>query len=1104
MVPTQITRSDILEWNSLEAISRSFVKRGLEIEDDSSQNVIPLRFDDGTKFLLVSADGDEGRAEIPAILEEHSQEYPNILIGSSGYRRFDVFSRSDAAPEYGQLNFDHFGFDMQEVAEEGTHSRTLIERLNRIEGYDSESLNRIYSDLGVVEEFTKEYQSVLEEFTSRISVSGSLDLDSRRHYAQRSLNRVIYLYLLQQIEVLDEKYLEDKHGQISYSGRDVFDEFYAPLFRGELPSDTNPSLEPFLDNFLFEEGPVEKEYSQIRPAASTKKVNELFEDVLSFLNEWDWHISREYTLRRTTWVTPRVIGHALERYINKQGSGTYHTPERLAQFLVQESVEGNLLTKFNTTISDEYGSIEQVFEEATAEQIESLYFDVLPDFYIVDPAVGSGSFVEQGLDLLSDIYIECFDVLEAGNSSRTDELPDYQSDSDRILLAKEVATRRNLYGVDLNPVAKELTQFRLNLSLLSAITDEEQLQTRSLQLQSEFNFWRGNSLIGFVEPGEVVTESFQTQLTTDHQNYADLREALEDYREGPSTDSCDITRIESIMSELEESVDQDFQDQLTEMFSQDLLDEEIQDALHPFHWYLAFPDIIAGGGFDVVVCNPPWLDLHETNGGRSTDKGDKSEIEYQQEYFDESEAYQVQGGRSKNLSALFIERAQAIADDEGVISMLIPDSLYSDSKHAILRDHLLRNTEIEYAIGFENHGIFSDLHRQFRFGLLQFRNTGETSVIKTIFHQTSLDILDSPSDSLLEISPETIREYSPTRFSFPAVETGSDIQSLQKIVRHRSLADDQGWDIETFRGLNQAREAEYLFEEEEDGSYPIYGGRNIYQFVYDRTFFDLDGPSYWGISENGDEPSAKTRVRERELHELERQFADIVVDSQQVTFGDGTTLDLNNVPMPFDEYRIAYRDVTSPQNERTVIASVIPPGVLCLNTLHTIHPYDWRRQEEQVGTTTQDDLFSLTYHPKELFCLLGLLNSIPFDYLMRTKVENHLSDYLIKESPVPRLTEDASWFDLIWESAAQLNCYGDSFSSLRDDLSISPLHNEAERRRAQATIDAAAFRAYGFEDVDVVWSVIDSFPIVRSPRVMDDRYVDEVLDQFENLEGREL
>lgn len=1102
MASTQITRSDILEWNSLEAVSRSLINRGLEIEDDSSENEVSLRFDDDTRFLLVSTGDDEESAQLPEILENRSEEYPNLLIASSGFGRFDFFSRSDTTPAYGQLNFDHFGFSVQDVAEEGADSRTLIERLNRIEGYDGESLNRIYSDLGIVEDFTKEYQAVLEEFVSQVSAAETLDPDSRRQYAQRSLNRVIYLYLLQQIGVLDEKYLEDKHGQLSYSGRDVFDEFYSELFRGRVPSDGNPSVDPFLDNFLFRRGPIEEKHREIRPAASSTEINQLFEDILKFLNEWDWHIGREYTLRRTTWVTPRVIGYALERYINKQGSGTYHTPERLAQFVVQESVEESLLTKFNSKVGAEFDSLEQVFGEATPEQIEFLYSEILTDFNIVDPAVGSGSFIERGLDLLSDIYIECFDTLESANTFNTEELPDYQSDLDQILLAKEVAARRNLYGVDLNPVARELTQFRLNLSLLSAVTGREQLQSRSLQLNSGFNFWRGNSLIGFIDPSDADIAGQQAQLTTAYRNIGALHKALEDYREGGGTDTGHYARIEALYSDVEESVNQSFLNQLSEMLPRKSLDEQLRDALHPFHWGLAFPEIIARGGFDVVVSNPPWLDLRETIGDHSPDDGERTELECQQEYFNESEAYQLQENQSTNLSSLFLERAQAIADEEAVISMLLPEKIFSDKEHTILRDHLLGNSEIDYAIGFENHGIFSDLNRQFRFGLLQFQNSGEPSVFNTIFYQTSLDILDSSPGSLPQITPETIREYSPTRFSFPEIETEDDLRSLQIIVQHKSLVDTQGWNIETLRGLNQAREAEYLVEEEEYGDYPVYGGGNIYQFVYDRTFFDLDRPSYWGVSEDRNEPSAKTRIRKRELHGLDRQFADVIVDSQKVTFEDGTTLGQAEVPMPFDERRIAYRDVATSQNERTVIASVIPSGVVCLNTLHTIHPYDWRRQDQRIDTATPQELFRSTYHPEELFCLLGLLNSIPFDYLMRTKVDTHVSDYLIKESQVPRIPSNSPWFDLIWESAAQLNCYGDSFASLRDDLGITPRYDEAARRTAQATIDAAAFRAYGFEDIDVVWSVIDTFPIVRSPRVMDDKYMDDLLDRFEDLGGR--
>ncbi|WP_276258992.1 Eco57I restriction-modification methylase domain-containing protein [Haloglomus litoreum] len=1101
MAPTQITRSDVLEWNSLDAIADSIAKRGLDINNSNQQGGIPLQFDDGGR-ILVETVHNLTKDEMMDVLERIDGRYSSILLASDEYRRFDIFSKIDSAPAYGQLDFDHFGFDFQEVVQEGTDSRRIIERLNRIEGYDSDSIERLYSDLGIIEEFTKGYQALLEDFTERISVQGGIEADSRRQYAQRCLNRLIYLNLLQELDILEDGYLEDEHGRISYSGRDTFEELYEPLFHGELPSDTAESAEPFMQNFLFEQSPIEEEYPGIRPADSTEEVNELFERVLKFLRGWDWHIARGYNLRRTTWVTPRVIGHALERYINDQDGGTYHTPERLARFIVRESFQKSLISELNSVIDEEYDTIEQLFDEGTTEEIEHLYFDVLSDFHVVDPAVGSGSFIERGVDLLSDVYIECFRRLEHDGSSRLSELPSYQSDIDRILLAKEMATRRNLCGVDLNPVARELTQFRLNLSLLSAVTNRNQIRLRSLQLKSGFNFWNGNSLIGFVNPEEAVEDGFQNRLGMYSQDYSDLYQAFRRYRQGLSNSSNNTAQIESALSELQEKIDQRFVEQLSEIVSH-APDEEILDNLHPFHWYLAFPDILEEGGFDVVVSNPPWRDLEKEVTDYRTGTDDGADYRYQREYFEESDDYRFRASGDGTLSSLFIQRARSIAADEAIITMLIPEEIFSDPGHSELRDHLLRKTDVTYAIGFENHGIFPDFHRQFRFGLLQFQNSGETRTIGTKFRQTNLDILDSPSDSFLEIPAELIREYSPTRLSFPAVEVEDDVKTLQQIVQHASLESERGWNIETFRGLHQAREAEYLFDEEEHVSYPIYAGRNIYQFVHDSRFFDLDRASYWGIAEDGDGPSAKTRIRERELDGLQRRFGDITLDSGEVTFGDGASMDSGDVPMPFDEYRIAYRDIARASDERTFIASVIPPGVVCLNTLHTIHPYDWSRRASQEGVTSPDELFSLTYDSEELFCLLGILNSIPFDYLIRTKVGVHLSDYLVKESQAPRLTDESPWFDHIWRPAAQLNCYGDSFSSLRSDLDITSLSNEERRRAARAEIDAAVFRAYGFEDDDIVISVLDSFPVVRSPRVMDDRYIDMVLEEFGNLERGE-
>jgi hypothetical protein len=83
---------------------------------------------------------------------------------------------------------------------------------------------------------------------------------------------------------------------------------------------------------------------------------------------------------------------------------------------------------------------------------------------------------------------------------------------------------------------------------------------------------------------------------------------------------------------------------------------------------------------------------------------------------------------------------------------------------------------------------------------------------------------------------------------------------------------------------------------------------------------------------------------------------------------------------------------------------------------------------------------------------------------MRTKIDTTVVTYKFTESQMPRLTAGDDFFEYIWTRAAQLNCYGEAFAEMRERLDrIAPATDEAERRRLQAEIDAAAFHAYGLD-----------------------------------------
>ena len=92
-------------------------------------------------------------------------------------------------------------------------------------------------------------------------------------------------------------------------------------------------------------------------------------------------------------------------------------------------------------------------------------------------------------------------------------------------------------------------------------------------------------------------------------------------------------------------------------------------------------------------------------------------------------------------------------------------------------------------------------------------------------------------------------------------------------------------------------------------------------------------------------------------------------------------------------------------------------------------------------------MYKRIFTDRELFVTLGLLNSLPFDTLMRTKLDNTISQYKFRESQMPRITDSDDWFGYISTRAARPNCYGDIFAEMRERLGgLDPATEPGERR----------------------------------------------------------
>jgi len=793
------------------------------------------------------------------------------------------------------------------------------------------------------------------------------------------------------------------------------------------------------------------------------------------------------------------------------------------------------------------------------DDVATLYFDCLKEGRVLDPAVGSGAFLLAAQDVLVDIYLSCLEYFESmppfERTPRIEtELEAANDAGSPALYAKREAILNNLYGVDIDDGAVEICKLRLWLSMVADIeNDPDEVEPLP---NIDFNIRQGNSLVGYVDTlpttgGKTTWDDWSVK-----DKFDEVIEAVEKHRGATtSSEAANWRRIaEQRMNQYRSDLNEDLAERMRTEGMEDI-DAETLASFDAFHWIVEYPDVIDDGGFDMAIGNPPWEVLTPNREEfftryderfRTYDADQKDAVQeellademrqqeweaYQKEidtraaYFNKSPDYKLQSpkvnGRQvaseNDLSALFLERSFDLVSERGWTSLILPGFVFNGAIAKDLRQYLLDQTALQTTVGFENKGIFSKIDNRYRFGILTFRSGGTTDGVTGLFAQTSTDILERIDDEAAHIPRRVLESYSPNARIFPSVTSQEETDTLNAILEHPPLGDtQQPWhaDILT-KELHEPTDKGRLVESADTDDYPVYEGSNIYQFIHDATLdVDIDEPRYWSLATNDPDESARARVRQKAFNKgrlkkaiYEAFDGDETSKSQKAFVNDlleekrEEPLGEQDIRPDWTEYRVGFRDVARATDERTMIATVLPAGVPCLHTLQTLRPY-----ELEVNPTTDltqsplHNCYERIFTDQELFATVGLLNSVPFDFLMRTKIDTHIVKYKLEESQVPRLTEGDEHFEYIWTRAARLNCYGDAFGEMRDRLpkDIEPVTVESERRQLRAEIDAAAFHAYGLGPEEMQF-VLDDFHLVSNPRLMDQAYLERVSDAYHDL-----
>ena len=452
----------------------------------------------------------------------------------------------------------------------------------------------------------------------------------------------------------------------------------------------------------------------------------------------------------------------------------------------------------------------------------------------------------------------------------------------------------------------------------------------------------------------------------------------------------------------------------------------------------------------------------------------------------------MQGGGDVNLYKCFVEITFGLTGSLARVGLILPGGIYADSGTHDLRAFMLHHANLEWVFNFENRMKLFAIDSRFKFNPIIYSIGSKTTSIKTAFLRQNLDdwSIGKAELSASKLTLTDIEYFSPSLLALPEVRDDTEMALLRKIHAKSNLkSSDWDWkyireldmtnDSASFSTLNRWVEKGYRLDqysrwvkgpwENMDG--PI-GSRTIISAdesasvpltaVVDIAYPVYEGKAVWQHDPAFSAPPISGRGK----------WQNLPWEGKYVASRYAKNLRVSNL----SRCKLVMRDVTSPTNQRTFVASVVP-DYPCIHKVPVIARCD----------SSSD--------PRCLLALSTILNSLVFDFVVRARFApsgggGSLILGLLEELPVwSRKDIDGRFIDALSGIGAALTgglpMLSPVYTALPPSHQLlvaksSLCHHARERLRLRCISDALNAYAYGLS-VPEFRHVIDHshYPVIQ-------------------------
>jgi len=784
----------------------------------------------------------------------------------------------------------------------------------------------------------------------------------------------------------------------------------------------------------------------------------------------------------------------------RKTSGSYYTPDALVQCLLDSALDP---------------VVNEAIEHKTGAQAEKAILDLK----ICDPAVGSGHFLVGAAHRLTR-HLARIRALAQGDSEPSPFL--YQH-------ALRDVIRRCLYGVDLNPMAAELCRVSLWLEAfepgkpLSFLDHHIRVGNSLLGATPEliaaglpdgaFSPIEGDDKKACAalrkrnkqERGGLQRDMLHLMAAEPKAEYNSIVEQTRSIDQAPENTIDDIHRKSEQFRRLVVSPEYQHSQKIADAWcsafvwnkhagapAEPITTDAIfnleanANALTPdqhheverlssqyqfFHWHLAFPEVIARGGFDCVLSNPPWervklqkeewfaaqgrQDIVNAQNAVSRegmiralkDKDPKLFEMYRDAlrladaesgFFRRSAAYPLSGTGDVNTYAIFTELSTRLVAPLGTVGLIIPTGLATDEQLRGFFANLIDEERLASLTGFENEDFFfPGIANVVRYCAIIILGPSRVNTTPRFAFYIRNDSQINEEARYFHLTRSQLVRLNPNTKTCPIFRTRFDAELTLRLydkfpILRSSTANDNYWALSYLRMFDMANDSGLFLSGPIPNALPLYEAKLFWHYDHRFASYELKGvlkgKGGRGLPDMPLENHLDPHYSITPQYWVPREH---VVERLRLSWTR--------------KWLIAYRDISSAKLERTLVAAILPFSA--------------------VGHTAPIITLGIE-QTRASHCFLAAFNSLVVDYIARQKVGGtHVSFFHIDQLPFPTpadFTDEDDGF--IRPRVLELSFTSQDMKEFASDLGWSgnPFKWNSDRRFAiQCELDAYFAHLYG-------------------------------------------